>query len=90
MTPESVPSCFFELNHCDWKPTINDHWRMSRLKRPVYKYTYRMFTKSGRSVHTYLPGVYLSNALHSTYLHNAYIHDLFGKVGGIKINDSLS
>ena len=84
LTSESVPSCFFELNHCDWKPIINDHWRMSRLKRPVDKYTYGLFRKLGKSVHAYLPGVYLSNALHCTYLHNAYIHDSFGKVGGIK------
>ena len=57
---------------------------MSRLKRPVDKYTYGLFRKLGKSVHAYLPGVYLSNALHCTYLHNAYIHDSFGKVGGIK------
>ncbi|XP_015778731.1 PREDICTED: MAM and LDL-receptor class A domain-containing protein 1-like isoform X3 [Acropora digitifera] len=32
---ESVPSCFFELNYCDWKPSTIDDWRMSRLKPPV-------------------------------------------------------
>ena len=57
---------------------------MSRLKRPVDKYTYGLFRKSGKSLHAYLPVVYLSNALHCKYLHNAYIHDLCGRVGGIK------
>ncbi|XP_067041831.1 uncharacterized protein [Acropora muricata] len=48
---ESVPSCFFELNYCDWKPSIIDHWRLSRLKRPVVRYPDWFFGNLGGFVY---------------------------------------
>ncbi|XP_067041821.1 uncharacterized protein [Acropora muricata] len=44
---ESVPSCFFELNHCDWNQSNGDYWRMSRLKRPVVRYPDGLFRNLG-------------------------------------------
>ena len=54
LTTESVPSCFFELNHCDWDQSNGDYWRMSRLKRPVVRYPDRLFRNLGKLVYAYL------------------------------------
>ena len=58
LTTESVPSCFFELSYCDWKQSIGDYWRMSRLKRPVVRYPDGLFRNLGKLVYTYLLGGY--------------------------------